>query len=154
MLGLQPPSRTSSAAGPRTESRAATKEWRRCRPLSHTTSNVSRASISLAVAVAAAASANTRAVSAKGKSKKKKGRCEAEGCRVKLKLTDFPCRCGLRCCSKHRYAEKHSCSFAYRSFATSVILVFGLLKYYAHKRRCTCSCMQRGSASRLTASQP
>ena len=52
----------------------------------------------------------------KKKKKKRIKRCnfcdKDSSCRVKLKLTDYPCRCGLIFCSKHRH--KHNCSFDYK----------------------------------------
>jgi AN1-type zinc finger and ubiquitin domain-containing protein 1 len=41
-------------------------------------------------------------------------RCTLEGCRCKIKLTDFPCRCGKYFCSQHRVAESHMCSYDYK----------------------------------------
>ena len=53
----------------------------------------------------------------KKKRKKKKGkRCNFcdnnSSCKVKLKLTDYPCRCGLFFCGKHKH--NHNCTFDYR----------------------------------------
>ncbi|XP_065190981.1 uncharacterized protein LOC135821985 [Sycon ciliatum] len=45
----------------------------------------------------------------------KKRRCHFPSCRTKLSLTDIECRCGMRFCSLHRYPEKHSCTFDYKS---------------------------------------
>lgn len=46
------------------------------------------------------------------KSKKsKKPRCCAEGCRKKLGLIPFNCKCGLSFCSLHRMASDHNCTF-------------------------------------------
>eukprot|EP00731_Ephydatia_muelleri_P017022 Em0010g120a len=36
-------------------------------------------------------------------------------CRKKVGLTGFDCRCGNVFCALHRYADKHSCSFDYKT---------------------------------------
>ncbi len=41
-------------------------------------------------------------------------RCCAEGCKRKLGLLDFACRCGQIHCVMHRQAEAHRCSFDYQ----------------------------------------
>lgn len=41
--------------------------------------------------------------------------CGCEGCKKKLALTDFSCKCGVRFCSTHRLPEEHKCSFDFRS---------------------------------------
>ena len=50
--------------------------------------------------------------------KKKSKRCKFKNygkkCKTKLKLTDFPCRCGKRYCSKHRLPEQHNCLIDYK----------------------------------------
>ena len=40
--------------------------------------------------------------------------CSFEGCKRKLKLTAFPCKCGRKFCDKHRVAEDHRCSFNFK----------------------------------------
>lgn len=42
-------------------------------------------------------------------------RCCHEGCKKKLCLTDFACKCGLIHCSQHRASEAHNCSFDYKA---------------------------------------
>ena len=42
-------------------------------------------------------------------------RCCQEGCKKKLGLTDFACRCGLIHCSQHRASEAHNCSYDYKA---------------------------------------
>ena len=42
-------------------------------------------------------------------------RCSHEGCRIKLTLVDFPCRCGKIHCPNHRLAEAHKCTFDYQA---------------------------------------
>ncbi|WVZ92774.1 hypothetical protein U9M48_038815 [Paspalum notatum var. saurae] len=40
-------------------------------------------------------------------------RCSS--CRKKVGLLGFPCRCGATFCSMHRYPEKHSCEFDFKT---------------------------------------
>lgn len=42
-------------------------------------------------------------------------RCQHEGCKVKLMLADFACRCSGFYCSSHRFSEAHKCSFDYKA---------------------------------------
>ena len=42
-------------------------------------------------------------------------RCQHDGCKVKLMLADFACRCKSFYCSQHRFAESHNCSFDYKT---------------------------------------
>jgi hypothetical protein len=37
-----------------------------------------------------------------------------EGCKKKLLLSDFACRCGSIFCALHRISEAHACTFDYR----------------------------------------
>ena len=46
--------------------------------------------------------------------------CGHDVCKRKLALTDFACRCGIRFCGEHRYAEDHACTFEYKSLAAKV----------------------------------
>jgi predicted nucleic acid binding AN1-type Zn finger protein len=52
----------------------------------------------------------------------KKPRCEAEGCRTRLTLTDFACKCQKTFCSKHRPCEEHACGFDFRAAARQELL--------------------------------
>tara|TARA_B100000963_G_scaffold256583_1_gene225092 strand:+ start:1625 stop:1927 length:303 start_codon:yes stop_codon:yes gene_type:complete len=53
-----------------------------------------------------------QSIEKKTKSKKsKKPRCRAEGCRKKLGLIPFRCKCGLSFCSLHRMPGDHNCQF-------------------------------------------
>jgi len=53
----------------------------------------------------------------KGKKKKKKPkRCQMEGCKKKLPITAYDCRCEKRFCNLHSSAESHNCSFDYKAF--------------------------------------
>ncbi len=49
-------------------------------------------------------------------------RCNKEGCRCKLKLTDFPCRCGKYFCSEHKLSEYHGCTFDYKAMNKEFLL--------------------------------
>lgn len=42
-------------------------------------------------------------------------RCCMEGCKKKLALTDFPCKCGKIHCSQHRASEVHNCTYDYKT---------------------------------------
>jgi hypothetical protein len=48
-------------------------------------------------------------------------RCQHEGCKVKLMLADFACRCKSFYCSQHRYAEAHKCSFDYKAVGKDIL---------------------------------
>lgn len=43
-----------------------------------------------------------------------KDRTRCYKCNARLKLTDMDCSCGLRFCSKHRYSDRHDCTFDYQ----------------------------------------
>lgn len=47
----------------------------------------------------------------KKRKKSKNPRCCAEGCRKKLGLIPFKCKCGLSFCSLHRMPGDHKCTF-------------------------------------------
>jgi len=49
----------------------------------------------------------------KSKKKKKKRICQHPGCKVKLTLTDYPCRCKLMFCRNH--IQNHACTFDYKN---------------------------------------
>ncbi|KAF5206195.1 Zinc finger a20 and an1 domain-containing stress-associated protein, partial [Thalictrum thalictroides] len=42
-------------------------------------------------------------------------------CNKRVGLTGFKCRCGETFCYIHRYSDKHSCSFDYKSAAQDAI---------------------------------
>jgi len=48
------------------------------------------------------------------RSKKRQKRCKKTGCRKKLQLTDYPCKCGYIFCPLHRLPEQHDCSFNFK----------------------------------------
>ena len=52
----------------------------------------------------------------KKEKKKKPKRCQMDGCKMKLSITDFDCRCKKRFCNLHKNAEKHNCTFDYKAF--------------------------------------
>lgn len=56
------------------------------------------------------------------KPKMKSKLCCADGCKKKLSLTDFPCKCGKIHCSMHRAPEVHSCSYDYKSEHNKMLL--------------------------------
>jgi len=43
------------------------------------------------------------------------------GCRRKVGLTGFRCRCGEMFCSEHRYSDRHDCSFDYKTAGREAI---------------------------------
>ena len=45
-------------------------------------------------------------------------KCCKEGCKKKLMLSDFPCKCSQIFCSAHRMPEVHDCSFDFKKAAT------------------------------------
>ena len=47
----------------------------------------------------------------KNKTKKKVPRCSHPDCKIKLKLTDMPCKCNLIFCSLHKPFYKHNCNY-------------------------------------------
>ena len=48
-------------------------------------------------------------------------RCQHDGCKVKLMLADFACRCKSFYCSQHRASEVHKCSFDYRAVSKDIL---------------------------------
>ena len=53
---------------------------------------------------------------------KKIKRCNHDGCKKKLSLTDFACKCGKTHCAEHRPAEVHNCSYDYKSTHNKFLL--------------------------------
>jgi predicted nucleic acid binding AN1-type Zn finger protein len=41
-------------------------------------------------------------------------RCEAEGCKKKLGLLGFACKCEKQFCAAHRASEVHKCTFDFQ----------------------------------------
>ena len=52
----------------------------------------------------------------------KKNRCAVSGCKRKLTLTDFPCRCGKIHCPTHRFSDDHGCTYDYKKDAKQELL--------------------------------
>jgi hypothetical protein len=48
-------------------------------------------------------------------------RCQHEGCKVKLMLADFACRCKSFYCSQHRASEVHKCSYDYKTLGKDLL---------------------------------
>lgn len=40
-------------------------------------------------------------------------RCSKEGCKKKLPIVSYPCKCNHNFCDLHKYPEEHTCSFDY-----------------------------------------
>jgi lysophosphatidic acid acyltransferase/lysophosphatidylinositol acyltransferase len=51
----------------------------------------------------------------KKKKKKTPKRCQLKGCKKKLSITAFDCKCEKRFCNLHTYSENHNCPFDYKS---------------------------------------
>lgn len=51
--------------------------------------------------------------------KKVVNRCS--GCRKRVGLTGFRCRCGELFCEKHRYSDRHECSYDYKTVGREAI---------------------------------
>lgn len=58
---------------------------------------------------------NLESLMNKEKVQVKPTRCCFDGCKKKLALSDFPCKCGKIHCTSHRPAELHNCSFDFKS---------------------------------------
>jgi len=52
----------------------------------------------------------------KKKKKKTPKRCQLKGCKKKLLITAFDCRCNKKFCNVHTSAENHNCTFDYKTF--------------------------------------
>ncbi|PWA82012.1 zinc finger, AN1-type, Zinc finger, A20-type [Artemisia annua] len=51
--------------------------------------------------------------------KKEVNRCS--GCRKRVGLTGFRCRCGELFCERHRYSDRHECSYDYKTAGREAI---------------------------------
>jgi hypothetical protein len=69
--------------------------------------------------VEAAAAAGASASSGQDPSRPKPNRCFS--CKKRVGLTGFECRCGNLFCSSHRYSDKHSCPFDYKTAGRDAI---------------------------------
>ncbi|KAL3689828.1 hypothetical protein R1sor_016137 [Riccia sorocarpa] len=52
-------------------------------------------------------------------------------CKKRVGLTGFPCRCGNTFCSLHRYSDKHSCSFDYKTAGRDAIAKANPVRLFA-----------------------
>ncbi|XP_028097463.1 zinc finger A20 and AN1 domain-containing stress-associated protein 5-like [Camellia sinensis] len=66
-----------------------------------------------------AAAATTAATTTATEVKRREDRCS--GCKRKVGLTSFRCRCGDLFCSEHRYSDRHDCSFDYKAAGREAI---------------------------------
>jgi len=41
-------------------------------------------------------------------------RCQLDGCKIKLKLSDYKCKCDMIYCTSHRYPEIHKCTYDFK----------------------------------------
>ncbi|KAL2540888.1 Zinc finger A20 and AN1 domain-containing stress-associated protein 5 [Abeliophyllum distichum] len=48
-------------------------------------------------------------------------RCSGSGCRKKIGLMGFRCRCGDLFCSEHRYSDRHDCTYDYKAAGRDAI---------------------------------
>ncbi|XP_051141604.1 zinc finger A20 and AN1 domain-containing stress-associated protein 5-like [Andrographis paniculata] len=48
-------------------------------------------------------------------------RCSGSGCRKRVGLIGFRCRCGEVFCSEHRYSDRHECSYDYKAAGREAI---------------------------------
>ncbi|KAK4355017.1 hypothetical protein RND71_027211 [Anisodus tanguticus] len=55
------------------------------------------------------------------KSQREVNRCSGIGCRRKVGLMSFRCRCGEVFCSEHRYSDRHDCSYDYKAAGRDAI---------------------------------
>lgn len=72
-----------------------------------------------AMSIASDSSVPTKVISKVKQEPKKvsyhRERCHHSACQKKLSLTDYPCKCGIIFCPKHRYAEEHDCTHDYKA---------------------------------------
>ncbi|MCD7457579.1 hypothetical protein HAX54_035437 [Datura stramonium] len=55
------------------------------------------------------------------KRQREANRCSGIGCRRKVGLIPFRCRCGEVFCSEHRYSDRHDCSYDYKAAGREAI---------------------------------
>lgn len=55
------------------------------------------------------------------KRQREANRCSNIGCRRKVGLIPFRCRCGEVFCSEHRYSDRHDCSYDYKAAGREAI---------------------------------
>ncbi|XP_043691993.1 zinc finger A20 and AN1 domain-containing stress-associated protein 5-like [Telopea speciosissima] len=73
----------------------------------------------MAVAAAAAAAVYAEGTASTNNQRRELNRCS--GCRRKVGLTGFRCRCGDLFCSDHRYSDRHVCSYDYKAAGREAI---------------------------------
>ncbi|CDP07749.1 unnamed protein product [Coffea canephora] len=66
-----------------------------------------------------ASSAHATAPATAAAVKREVNRCS--GCRRKVGLTGFRCRCGELFCAEHRYSDRHDCSYDYKAAGREAI---------------------------------
>lgn len=54
--------------------------------------------------------------------KEKPKKCCFDGCKKKLTLTDFPCKCGNIHCHVHRPSEVHNCTYDFKKDQRTLLL--------------------------------
>ena len=59
----------------------------------------------------------------KKKKKKKKNRCNFEGCKKKLSITAWSCKCHKKFCQTHKMARDHHCTFDWKIQQQNVLKV-------------------------------
>lgn len=52
---------------------------------------------------------------------KEVSRCSGSGCRKRIGLMGFRCKCGDVFCSEHRYSDRHECSYDYKAAGREAI---------------------------------
>ncbi|KAH7836364.1 hypothetical protein Vadar_000338 [Vaccinium darrowii] len=65
--------------------------------------------------------ARRRETAATGEAERRREVNRCSGCRRKVGLTGFRCRCGDLFCSEHRYSDRHDCSFDYKAAGREAI---------------------------------
>ena len=55
------------------------------------------------------------------KKKKKKNRCAFKGCKKKLGMVPFECKCGFKFCTEHRLPEFHKCTFNFKEEGKNIL---------------------------------
>uniref|UniRef100_A0A0D9X9J0 AN1-type domain-containing protein n=1 Tax=Leersia perrieri TaxID=77586 RepID=A0A0D9X9J0_9ORYZ len=73
------------------------------------------------VAVAAVERPTAGPVESSSKASRSSSVNRCHGCRKRVGLTGFRCRCGELYCGAHRYSDRHDCSFDYKSAARDAI---------------------------------
>lgn len=53
--------------------------------------------------------------------KKKRKCCAAKGCKKKINLMSFTCKCEKVFCTEHRMPEEHQCTFDWKNYGKCII---------------------------------